>query len=221
MVVEIIQRDIPVKGIGYIILRDCPEDRLGEGLGRGMEKLKKAGAKTVWATSLPDGEPLYPGPVGVWRLSKVHDVVRLEAKLPLPKPALKLNLRAPRKAADDSLFIGLRNRAYARVAGAVTQRETPLRVQNHRYAIAYQGEKAVGCYEVDLTEKTPELVTLAVDPDFQRQGIGRTLLRAALDGFRSPTCVTTVSSLNQPALDLLTSEGFRQTQVLNTWLEVV
>ena len=53
MVIEIIQREIPVKGIGYLILRDCPEDRLDDGLKKGMERLKKAGAKKVWATSLP------------------------------------------------------------------------------------------------------------------------------------------------------------------------
>ena len=48
MVIEIIQREIPTRGVGYIILRDCPEERLGEALGKGMEKLKKAGAKQVW-----------------------------------------------------------------------------------------------------------------------------------------------------------------------------
>ena len=57
MVLEIIQREIATKGIGYLVLRDCPEDRLGEGLSKGMEKLKKSGAKTVWATSLPEGKP--------------------------------------------------------------------------------------------------------------------------------------------------------------------
>ena len=55
MVLEVIQREIPTRGIGYVILRDCPEERLGEALGKGMEKLKKAGAKQVWATSLQIG----------------------------------------------------------------------------------------------------------------------------------------------------------------------
>ena len=34
MVVEIIQREVPTRGIGYIILRDCPEERLGEALNQ-------------------------------------------------------------------------------------------------------------------------------------------------------------------------------------------
>ena len=33
MVLEVIQREIPTRGIGYVILRDCPEERLGEALG--------------------------------------------------------------------------------------------------------------------------------------------------------------------------------------------
>ena len=74
MVIEIIQREIPTRGIGYLILRDCPEDRLDDGLKKGMERLKKAGAKTVWAASLPEGEPLHPGPIGIWRLTHVHDM---------------------------------------------------------------------------------------------------------------------------------------------------
>ncbi len=93
MVIEIIQREIPTRGIGYIILRDCPEDRLGEALGKGMEKLKKVGARTVLATSLPEGEPLYPGPGGVWRLTHVHDMRRMERPLAsrgTPEPKLTL-----------------------------------------------------------------------------------------------------------------------------------
>lgn len=39
MVIEIIQREIAPKGVGYLILRDCPEDRLDEGLKKGMERL--------------------------------------------------------------------------------------------------------------------------------------------------------------------------------------
>ena len=104
MVIEIIQREIPVNGIGYLILRDCPEDRLDDGLKKGMERLKKAGAKTVWATSLPEGEPLHPGPVGIWQLTHVHDMVRMERSLPAEKPEHKLNLRSPKKGQEEGLY---------------------------------------------------------------------------------------------------------------------
>ncbi len=222
MVIEIIQREIPTRGIGYLILRDCPEDRLDDGLKKGMERLKKAGAKTVWATSLPEGEPLHSGPIGIWRLTHVHDMVRMERSLPAEKPEVKLNLRSPKKGQEEGLYLSLVNRAFADVPNAATQRPTDMRKQNHRYAMAYHGDKAVGAFEVDLTEKVPELVTLAVEPELWRQGLGRSVLRAALDSMgKASACSLTVSSANTAALALYESEGFAQTGVISSWFEVV
>lgn len=222
MVLEIIQREIPLRGIGYIILRDCPEDRLGEALGKGMEKLKKAGAKQVWATSLPEGEPLHPGPVGLWRLTHVHDILRMERSLPAEKPQLKLNLRSPRKGQEETLYLSLMNRAFQNVPNAATLRPSDLRLQNHRYSMAYQGDKLVGAFELDLSEKVPELMALAVEPELQRQGLGQTLLRTALESLgKAPACSLRVSSANPAALSLYESEGFAQTGVVSSWFEVV
>lgn len=222
MVLEIIQREIPLRGIGYIILRDCPEDRLGEALGKGMEKLKKAGAKQVWATSLPEGEPLHPGPVGLWRLTHVHDILRMERSLPAEKPQLKLNLRSPRKGQEETLYLSLMNRAFQNVPNAATLRPSDLRLQNHRYSMAYQGDKLVGAFELDLSEKVPELMALAVEPELQRQGLGQALLRTALESLgKAPACSLRVSSANPAALSLYESEGFAQTGVVSSWFEVV
>ena len=223
MVIEIIQREIAARGIGYIILRDCPEDRLGEALGKGMEKLKKAGAQTVLATSLPEGEPLHAGPVGVWRLTHVHDIISMERPLPMEKPALRLNLRSPRRGQEENLYLSLTNRAFAQVPNAATQRPTDLRRQNHRYGLAYQGETLVGTYELDLSEKVPELCSMAVEPELWRQGYGRSLLRAVLDslGSKTPACTLTVCSTNLPALGLYQAEGFTQTGLVSDWYEVV
>lgn len=223
MVIEIIQREIPTRGIGYIILRDCPEERLGEALGKGMEKLKKAGARTVLATSKPEGEPLHTGPVGVWRLTHVHDMVAMEKSLPAEKPGIKLTLRAPKRGTEENLYLDLTNKAFAQVPNAATQRSTDLRRQNHRYGLAYQGDTLVGTYELDLSEKTPELASIAVDPQLWRQGYGRALLRTVLDslGPKTPSCAITVSSANLPAMGLYQSEGFAQTGVVSDWFEVV
>ena len=112
MVIEIIQKEIPVRGIGYLILRDCPEDRLGEALGKGMERLKKAGARQVWATSLPEGEPLHPGPVGVWRLTHVHDMVIMTCDLSAERPHTedRLLLKPAKKSGDEKIWLELVNR---------------------------------------------------------------------------------------------------------------
>lgn len=223
MVIEIIQREIPTRGVGYLILRDCPEDRLAEGLKKGMERLKKAGANQVLATSLPEGEPLHPGALDIWRLTHVHDILRLERPLPAEKPEPKLNLRSPKKGQEESLYLDLVNRAFQEVPNASTLRSTDLRRQNHRYALAFRGDKPVGAFELDLSEQVPELASLAVEPSLRRQGLGRSLLRSALDslGAKASSCSLLVSSANPAALALYESEGFVQTGVVSSWFEVV
>lgn len=222
MVLEVIQREVPGRGIAYLILRDCPEERLGEALSKGMEKLKKAGSPRVLATSLPEGEPLHPGPVGVWRLTPAYDLLRLECPLAgRARAEERLLLRPLKKAADDKLYTELMNRAYENVPHARTLTPADLRRPNHRSGLAYRGEALVGAYELDVSEKTPVLSALAVEPELRRQGLGRTLLRSLLDGLpKTPVCAVTVPSANAPALALLQSEGFTQTGVETSWFEV-
>lgn len=224
MVIEVIQRDVALRGVGYLILRDCPEERLGEALGKGMEKLKKAGARQVLATSLPEGEPLHPGPVGLWRLTPVYDLLRLEKPLSQPvKAENKPNLRPLKKtAAEEKLYLELVNRAQAEFPGFRVQTAANLRQPNHRYLMAWQGETPVGALELDLSERVPELMTLAVSPDFRRRGLGRALLRAALESLgKAPSCALTLPSTAVPALALLQAEGFAQTGLVSSWFEVV
>lgn len=223
MVIEIIQREIPTRSIGYILLRDCPEDRLGEALGKGMEKLKKAGAKQVWAASLPEGEPLHPGPCGVWRLTHVYDLLRMEKNLSEPvKAEGGLTLRPVKKATEEKLYLDLVNRAQDNIPGFRLLGSGDLRRQNHRCVMAWQGEQPVGACDLDLSERVPELVTLAVAPDFQRQGLGRALLRSALASLgKAPACALTLPSTAEAGLALLQSEGFAQTGIESGWFEVV
>lgn len=223
MVIEIIQREIPTREVGYIILRDCPEDRLAEGLNKGMERLKKAGAKTVLATSLPEGEPLNPGPVGVWRLTHAYDLIRMERPLEgREKPEKKLTLKPLKRSADDKLYAELANRAFANVVGARTVSPAEPRIPNCRRGLAYWEDKPVGAYEIDLNEKTPELTRLCVEPELWRQGLGRTLLRTLMDAMpKTERMGLTLPAQNQPAMALFTAEGFEQTGVVSSWFHVV
>ncbi|BDF67104.1 hypothetical protein CE91St43_10760 [Oscillospiraceae bacterium] len=225
MVLEVIQREVPTRGIGYLILRDCPEDRLGEALGKGMEKLKKTGAKQVWATSLPEGEPLHPGPVGVWRLTHVHDMVTMERALgpDLPKPTQKFILKPVKKALEEKTYLELVNKAYRDVPNAKTQGQGDLRLPNCRYTLAYQGEQLIGAFCLDLSEKAPQLTTLAVDPELRRLGLGRALLLTALEslGPKAGACSLLVSTANAAAMGLYEQTGFAQTGVVSSWFEVV
>jgi ribosomal-protein-alanine N-acetyltransferase len=147
----------------------------------------------------------------------------MEVPLPVGKPESKLNLRSPRRAQEETAYLDLVNRAYQEVPNAVTKRPPDLHLQNHRYILAYQGEQLVGAYELDLSQKPAELVTLAVDPAFRRQGLGRALLRSALDslGPKASSCVLTVSTADTAALSLFQSEGFVQTELVSDWYQVV
>ena len=224
MVLEILQKDVPNQGIGYLILRDCPEDRLGEALSKGMEKLKKAGAETVFAASLPEGEPLHPGPVGGWKLTHVHDMIRMELPLPAkrPQPDIGLSLRPARKDPEARAYLALMNQAYQQVPNAMTRQESDLHIPNHRCGLAYQGEQLVGAYDLDLSEKIPSLAALAVEPKLWRQGFGRSLLRTVLCSIsvKLPACSLETSTANPAALTLFTSEGFVQTGLVSSWFQV-
>jgi len=223
MVLEIIQKEVPARGVGYLILRDCPEEQLGDALGKGMEKLKKAGAKRVLATSLPEGEPLHNGAVGIWRLTHVHDMICMERPLAgLPKAEKAITTRQLKKAADDAAWLELVNKAFWNVPNAATYTAADLRRQDRRCGLAWEGDKLVGAYEVDLSEKTPEIAALAIHPDWQRQGYGRALLLTLAGGFKkADACALVVSTANTPAVALYESLGFAQTRVVSDWFEVV
>ena len=63
---------------------------------------------------------------------------------------------------------------------------------------------------------------MAVAPELRRQGLGRALLRTALDGLnKSPVCALELSTANAAALGLCKSEGFVQTALVSDWFEVV
>ena len=87
----------------------------------------------------------------------------------------------------------------------------------------YQGEQLIGAYCLDLSEKTPQLTTLAVDPELRRLGLGRTLLLTALDslGPKAGACSLLVSTANAAAMGLYEQTGFAQTGVVSSWFEVV
>lgn len=57
------------------------------------------------------------------------------------------------------------------------------------------------------------IATIAVDPRFQGQGIGRTLLRACEQRLNFPTVKLTVRISNQRAISLYEREGYRTVDI--------
>ncbi|MBV9140361.1 MAG: ribosomal protein S18-alanine N-acetyltransferase [Pseudonocardiales bacterium] len=79
----------------------------------------------------------------------------------------------------------------------------------HHYLAAWEGEALVGYVGVVRFGSEAEIHTLAVAPAYQRRGIGRALLRAALDHAIGATVFLEVRTDNESAIQLYCSEGFK------------
>jgi [ribosomal protein S18]-alanine N-acetyltransferase len=78
----------------------------------------------------------------------------------------------------------------------------------HHYLSAREGGSLVGYVGLARAGSEAELHTLAVDPAYQRRGIGRALLRAVLDHAVGATVFLEVRTDNKWAIQLYRSEGF-------------
>lgn len=78
----------------------------------------------------------------------------------------------------------------------------------HHYLSAREGDALVGYVGLARAGREAEIHTLAVDPAYQRRGIGRALLRAVLDHAVGATVFLEVRTDNKSAIQLYRSEGF-------------
>lgn len=78
----------------------------------------------------------------------------------------------------------------------------------HHYLSAREGNSVIGYVGLARAGDEAEIHTLAVDPIYQRRGIGRALLRAVLDHAVGATVFLEVRTDNESAIELYRSEGF-------------
>ncbi|HZE02675.1 MAG TPA: ribosomal protein S18-alanine N-acetyltransferase [Pseudonocardiaceae bacterium] len=78
----------------------------------------------------------------------------------------------------------------------------------HHYLSAREDDSLIGYVGLARAGGEAEIHTLAVDPDHQRRGIGRALLRAVLDHAHGATVFLEVRTDNDSAIKLYRSEGF-------------
>ncbi|MBV9161975.1 MAG: ribosomal protein S18-alanine N-acetyltransferase [Pseudonocardiales bacterium] len=78
----------------------------------------------------------------------------------------------------------------------------------HHYLSAREGDSLIGYVGLARAGSEAEIHTLAVDPAYQRRGIGRALLRAVLDHAVGATVFLEVRTDNESAIKLYRSEGF-------------
>jgi ribosomal-protein-alanine N-acetyltransferase len=78
----------------------------------------------------------------------------------------------------------------------------------HHYLSARDGHSLIGYVGLARVGSEAEIHTLAVDPAHQCRGVGRALLRAALDHAVGATVFLEVRTDNDSAIRLYCSEGF-------------
>jgi [ribosomal protein S18]-alanine N-acetyltransferase len=78
----------------------------------------------------------------------------------------------------------------------------------HHYLSAREDDSLIGYVGLARAGGEAEVHTLAVDPAYQRRGIGRALLRAALGHAVGATVFLEVRTDNESAIQLYRSEGF-------------
>lgn len=77
-----------------------------------------------------------------------------------------------------------------------------------RTLLVRQGERIAGCVIGDRVLEGGRVVNLAVDPDFRRQGIGRTLLDAIERELDTPVMLLMVQQENATARQLYLTAGY-------------
>jgi len=207
--------EIPVKGIGYLVLNDA------DALEEGVNALLAKGATSIFARgAVEEGER--DGCV----LSYAHDLLVMERSLKeFSPPQEKLRL-AQLQEKDAPVYIQIHNESFLHVPNGATidRRElTKLLGEKERSGIAWLGTRPVGIYDCIVETEVPEIDALGLIKVMRGKGLGRELLRSVMkllaeEGYES--CTLKVSTANEEAFSLYRSEGFTVKEKNSTWYEV-
>lgn len=119
--IERIEKEIPHKGKGYLVIRQCPPEILAETLDREVSALFFLGAERVYAASADTGAPLKEGMWGPWRLTFCHEMVDLFLDLDKDRPApIGLLSLKPLCPGEEDTWLELYNQAFFYVPNSTT-----------------------------------------------------------------------------------------------------
>ena len=116
-------------------------------------------------------------------------------------------------AADVSLAAALDRRLFSAECWSEEDFYLSLSDPDRIFFVAYEGERFLGCGGVQKSFEQGDVLTLGVDPDCRRGGIGSTLLTAMIEAFRQEggqSLFLEVRASNLPARSLYEKFGFTQ-----------
>ena len=220
--IQRVTREIPYRGIAYLIFRRCPAEERDELLRREVRALMDQGAREVYAASTDPEAPLAEGERGGLRLTHVHDMLEMERALDKGRPRPGGRLRAePLTEALGERWLTLYNEAFSAVPNAATYGREELAemlAKPGSCGLVLEGEEPVGIYELDF--QTGEIEGIGLKKTARGRGLGRELLLLAMDLLAErghDGCWLLVSTANLAAYRLYQETGFSTRQVRSRW----
>ena len=217
-----ITREIPCRGIAYLIVRQCETQALGEQLDREVRTMADLGAREIYAASTDPAAPLAETETGPVRLTHVHDMLEMERALEAGRPRPQGRLAAaPLTGELGELWLSIYNEAFAAVPNAATYGPEELSEQLAKpgsCGLVLEDGAPVGIYELDL--RTGEIEGIGLRQAARGRGLGRELLLMSMEllaGHGYDRCWLQVSTANEAAYRLYSETGFSTRRVRSRW----
>lgn len=225
---EVITKEIPAKGKGYILIRKCWPDQVDEAVRQGARKLLGEGVTSIYAASTDPSAPLCEGAGEGYRLEFRHDMLGMERALDpgRPRPEGRLTLE-PLTREKGGQFLAIYNASFFDVPNSATYGRDDLAQilgPEYRCGFALLDGVPVGIYECGFKKENPEIGSIGLTKDARGKGLGRELLLSVMDMLSDMGCTRVwlqVSTANESAYPLYRSVGFVQERLLSHWYEVI
>ncbi|MBQ6823618.1 MAG: ribosomal protein S18-alanine N-acetyltransferase [Clostridia bacterium] len=97
-----------------------------------------------------------------------------------------------------------------------------LQDESRLFLVAREGDTFLGCGGFQQSFEQGDILTVGVDPDHRRMGIGSALLSALIEAFRArggTTLFLEVRASNAPAVALYEKHGFRRVGVRRNYYQ--
>ena len=164
-------------------------------------------------TDIPIHNNLTPDPVLLAKLALTSENVTepIYVRRPDAHPAPKGITFRPMTAMDLVTVHALEKASYADDPWSLAQFKEELAGKDRMYLVAEKDKKVIGFAGVMHRGDTCDVLTLTVDNNLRRQGIGREMLRRLIDWSRNkkvPAMMLEVRAGNDEATPLYTSFGF-------------
>lgn len=220
--VQRITREIPHRGIAYLIFRRYPAEEQNELLLREVRALKDQGAREIYVASTDPEAPFAEGESGQVRLTHVHDMLEMERALGEDRPCHGGRLQTvPLTEALEEQWLALYNEAFAAVPNAATYGQEELAeklADPGSCGFVLEDGMPLGIYELDL--RSGEIEGIGLKKAARGRGLGRELLLLTMDLLAArghDGCRLLVSTANQAAYRLYQETGFSTRQVRSRW----